>query len=378
MVPDFLIFFKKTVRTAGVRKMMGQKKLSVIIPVYNGETVLPRAVQAVLREPGEDYELLLIDDGSTDETPKICDGIAAQDRRVRVFHTKNQGQGIARNLGITQARGEYLLFCDADDTMVWQGVRRLLEVAAERTPDVICAVYERVGSQGRERIGTNLTCGSVSRSGTREEQRRYHQIKTSNLFGYVWNKLYRRQFLLERQLRFDDIRKVYMEDTLFNLKVFSQCPSYYLEPVVVYEYDISGESTTRGMVKDIAQRNAHMLRQYDAYLKAQNLQEENMDLFVPLAMRVICWSLVKNIPYEGASFRGLKEKIAVFLREDSVRRMLANKSHCGQLRHLPSLPQRIFYSFLFRFLPVGEGSLAASVFLAGYPLMKWYIKRSVK
>ena len=83
MVPDFLIFFKKTVRTAGVRKMMGQKKLSIIIPVYNGETVLPRAVQAVLREPGEDYELLLIDDGSTDETPKICDGIAAQDRRAK-------------------------------------------------------------------------------------------------------------------------------------------------------------------------------------------------------------------------------------------------------------------------------------------------------
>lgn len=357
---------------------MGQKKLSFIIPVYNGEAVLPRAVQAVLKEPGEEIELLIIDDGSTDGTPGLCDGFAAQDGRVRVFHTKNQGQGLARNLGIAQAEGEYLLFCDADDTVVWPGIRRLLQEAGKSSLDVICGVYERVDSRGREQIGTHLTPGGVSRVGTREEQRRYHQIKTSNLFGYVWNKLYRREFLLEHRLCFDDIRKVYMEDTLFNLKVFSQSPRYYLQPEVVYEYDVSGESTTRGIVQDIAQRNAHMLSQYDAYLKAQNLEEENMDLFVPLAMRVICWSLVKNIPYEGISFRGLKEKIAVFLGEDSVQRMLKNKSHRRQLRHLPSLPQRLFYSFLFRFLPVGGGSVAASVFIAGYPMMKWYIGRSVK
>ena len=89
------------------------ERISVIIPVYNAEATLPATVQAVLAQTYADLELLLVNDGSSDGSGGICDGFA--DHRVRVFHQENQGVSAARNLGLSQATGEYITFLDADD-----------------------------------------------------------------------------------------------------------------------------------------------------------------------------------------------------------------------------------------------------------------------
>lgn len=90
-------------------------KISLIVPVYNAERYLPKCVDSILAQTYRDLELLLIDDGSTDRSPQLCDGYALTDSRIRVFHQPNRGVGAARNLGISQASGDYLGFVDADD-----------------------------------------------------------------------------------------------------------------------------------------------------------------------------------------------------------------------------------------------------------------------
>ena len=94
------------------------QKISIIIPVYNAEKNLCSTVDSILSQNSLDYELLLIDDGSQDQSGKICDEYASQDCRVRVFHKQNGGVSSARNLGIDKATGEWIFFVDSDDIVL--------------------------------------------------------------------------------------------------------------------------------------------------------------------------------------------------------------------------------------------------------------------
>ena len=89
--------------------------VSIIVPVYNAEKTLERCVDSILNQTYQEYELLLVDDGSTHSSAALCDGYAARDPRVRVFHKENAGVSNARNLALAQARGTYLQFLDSDD-----------------------------------------------------------------------------------------------------------------------------------------------------------------------------------------------------------------------------------------------------------------------
>ena len=94
---------------------MNNPKISVIVPVYNAEKYLHRCIDSILNQTFPDFELLLIDDGSKDQSGEICDEYAKKDSRVKVFHKENGGVSSARNVGIDNAVGEYICFCDSDD-----------------------------------------------------------------------------------------------------------------------------------------------------------------------------------------------------------------------------------------------------------------------
>ena len=94
---------------------MNTPKISVIVPVYNVEQYLPRCIESILAQTYNDFELLLINDGSSDNSGNICDEYAKNNSRVRVFHKENGGVSSARNMGLDNAQGEYVVFVDSDD-----------------------------------------------------------------------------------------------------------------------------------------------------------------------------------------------------------------------------------------------------------------------
>ena len=93
-------------------------KISIIVPIYNTEQYLPRCIDSILSQSLTDFELLLIDDGSIDGSGAICDAFAEKDNRVRVFHKENGGVSSARNLGLNEAKGEWVCFVDSDDELM--------------------------------------------------------------------------------------------------------------------------------------------------------------------------------------------------------------------------------------------------------------------
>ena len=129
-------------------------KLSIIIPVYHTQDTLPRCLDSILRQSFTDYEVILVDDGSTDDCPKICDAYSKQDSRIKVIHKSNGGLSDARNAGIEQAQGRYITFIDSDDAIQENTLRILME-ELENYPDVDILEYpikERIGDYHREKI----------------------------------------------------------------------------------------------------------------------------------------------------------------------------------------------------------------------------------
>lgn len=134
---------------------MGQALISVIIPCYNVERYLDECVASVCAQSYTNIEILLVDDGSTDSTPALCDAWAQRDSRIRVLHKQNGGQSAARNAAWEQATGEYLFFLDSDDYIVETALETLLGIACESGADFVISGFHKVSEQG-EIISTKV------------------------------------------------------------------------------------------------------------------------------------------------------------------------------------------------------------------------------
>ena len=125
-----------------------QPKISVIVPVYKAEKYLHRCVDSILAQTFTDFELLLINDGSPDNSGVICDEYAQKDNRIRVFHKENGGVSSARNIGLDNAKGEWITFIDSDD-YIEQGY---FEIPLDTTADLLIQNYESFNDENRSVI----------------------------------------------------------------------------------------------------------------------------------------------------------------------------------------------------------------------------------
>ena len=214
--------------------------VSIIIPVYNAETTLRRCVLSVLGQQYEDFELLLIDDGSSDGSGGMCDEFARKDARVRVVHKKNAGVSAARNDAIRLARGRYLQFLDSDDWITPDATRLLVTTAQQTGCEMVVADFYRVMG---ERVSRK---GDIAKEGvlTREEYAAY-MMENPALFyyGVLWNKLYVRSIVIEHDLKMNEELR-YCEDFLFNLEYMLHARTYCALQVPIYYYVKTRNSLT--------------------------------------------------------------------------------------------------------------------------------------
>ena len=188
-------------------------KISIIIPIYNTEAYLPRCIDSILSQSFTDYELILINDGSIDNSGSICDKYAQQDNRIKVFHQKNGGLSSARNTGLDHAQGEWIYFVDSDDELKPDGLQTLVNCISEDV-DMVMGGYEQYNLDGNlietEKNHETLT---LSRRDSLLVLFPDHSIQYSYL-GYVWIRLFRNRIIQDHGLRFDTSIRI-KEDTLF-------------------------------------------------------------------------------------------------------------------------------------------------------------------
>ena len=203
--------------------------ISIIMPVYNAEKDLHRSITSVLSQSGTDFELILIDDGSTDKSSLICDQYAAKDSRVHVRHKINEGVSTARNLGLDIAIGDYILFIDSDDIMQPNALSKYL--ANINGADLVISEWGYLQHTGNILYEDKADDGFYS-----NKDIFYYILTLDNLhWSVVWNKLYRREIINKYNVRFDE-RVTIEEDLLFNWKYICHAQTLKSFSEVTYFY----------------------------------------------------------------------------------------------------------------------------------------------
>ena len=206
--------------------------VSIIVPIYNAEKHLARCIDSILNQEYTDFELLLVNDGSTDSCGSICDSYAEQDSRVRVIHKENTGVSDSRNQAIDRARGTYLQFLDSDDWITPDATKLFVRAAEEHCCDLVIADLYRVVGERLSQKG-DIEEDSVM---TREEFASHMMENPADFYyGVLWNKLYRRSIVESHRLRcLENVD--WCEDFLFNCNYIQYIRLVAAVPQPLYYY----------------------------------------------------------------------------------------------------------------------------------------------
>lgn len=187
--------------------------ISLIIPIYNASSYLSSTLEALLSPFSPSIEIILVDDGSTDASPSICDDYAAKDERIKVLHEAHHGVAHSRQVGLEVTRGEYILYVDADDTVEPGMIVDMYQEAVTKKADLVICDYRELTHEGevyRKQEPTALDGVAV-----------LEDILDGKLYGALWNKMMRREWLLQTKAAFPQ-RLTMREDLIF----LSQCLPY--------------------------------------------------------------------------------------------------------------------------------------------------------
>ena len=219
-------------------------EVSIIVPVYNAEKTIKRCVESVLNQEFQDWELILMDDGSRDKSGRICDEFAGHDRRIKVVHKENSGVSDTRNQAISLATGTYLQFMDSDDWLTSDATNLFIRNAKEYDCDMVIADFYRV-------VGDRVSHkGDIDEElpMTREAFAEHMMDNPSDFYyGVLWNKLFKREIIEKFNLRMDT-NISWCEDFMFNLDYLLHCEKIFALHVPIYYYvKTKGSLASQGM-----------------------------------------------------------------------------------------------------------------------------------
>lgn len=237
-------------------------KVSIIMPVYNSETYLKTAVDSVLEQDFSDFELILVDDGSPDQSGKICDEYAALNSKVEVIHKPNGGICSARNAGLEMARGEYIGFCDNDDLYLPGLIKDNYELAKKNNVDLMRYAKIKRLEKDDGRIW-EIFCKIEDMFIEKKDFHKYYDnIRREDT---VWTAFYRREIIEKYHIRFDEQFKYGSEDLNFNLRFLMFCDKLGFNSKVYYSWtQRDSHSTSRNFKKDFLDKKILNLQlEYD-------------------------------------------------------------------------------------------------------------------
>jgi glycosyltransferase involved in cell wall biosynthesis len=303
-------------------------KVSIIMPVYNAEKMIKNAIDSILKQTFKSWELLLIDDGSKDNSPQICDEYSLKDSRIKVFHKKNnEGVAMARQTGINNAIGEYSIHVDADDWIEPTMLEELYNTAQNNNSDIVIADYI---------INTNNTQRFIKQKpASLQPENILIDIFDNKLFGALWNKLIRTDLFTRYNIKF--IPNInHCEDVLFLVQLLQNKKitiSYF--PKAFYHYQINNFSITQNFT-------------YNTYKTRLEFRNKLKELLVLPQKDLIINKVSFGIFTEAFIHR--------VLTKDEIKKGI--NRYRNQIKHIKSLKWRLgfyllkwgFYSFAHKFI----------------------------
>ena len=268
--------------------------VSIIIPVYNSEKYLENCVNSVINQTGVSFEIILVDDGSTDASPDICDNYAQNHSNIRTIHIQNSGPATAKNVGLNIAQGNYIALTDSDDKLEPQMLQKMITAAYNNNADIVCCNYKQIDEQG------NISHLNYTNQlfVLNHEEGLIHFFSKDKIYSQCWTKLYKRQMLVEHQIKNDPGLRT-DEDFIFNIRAFVNAQITIIIDEPLYLYTHRENSLARDYFKkNISQYIDNRIQRVNATIEAVRNESETIKH----------WSIVHIIMY----YNELLGKVALF------------------------------------------------------------------
>lgn len=264
--------------------------ISVIVPVYNVEKYLHKCVDSIINQTYKDLEIILVDDGSPDNCPKICDEYAQKDNRIKVIHKENGGVSSARNVGLISAQGEFVQFIDSDDFIKEQMIEKLISSLHETSSDIVVCRAITYYDSGKEKIQKNDKWEEVL---NRDDAAK---LIFSEMNNAMWNKLFKKE--LAEGILFEEGR-TFGEDPYFLAQILNKSKKVSFVSEELYYYRQRENSITSGKFSEKRFDQVYFKdKMYDYFT-------ENFSQIVHLAER---WRFVARLNICRNIFSAKKEK----------------------------------------------------------------------
>lgn len=244
---------------------------SIIIPVFNKEKYLDKCIQSIVSQTFTDWEIILINDGSSDNSPSICEQWSKKDKRIKTIHQHNMGVSAARNKGILIAEGQYIQFTDADDWWIFNSFQSIYdENKFLSNPDLLIFGITKMYYNNKNIITKPLKLGVYTNEKSLENM--IGEQLDSGIYGMVANKIIKRSILIEHSIRFDTTYSR-MEDYNFYIDVMKVCSRVGYSHFCGYIYLQNADNSTSH-----ANFKTNYLHLIAIHIKAYNLQKESVPI----------------------------------------------------------------------------------------------------
>lgn len=279
---------------------MDRGKISIIVPIYNQSSTLKNCIESILNQEYQNIELILVDDGSLDDSFDICTEYAKKDIRVKVLKKENGGVSSARNLGLNLASGEFIQFVDADDFLEKDMCLKMMESRAEKDFDVIvCSYKKHDDNKIKNKVSINLECDILS-----QFKENFAFLFENALFNPPWNKLYKR----EKISSFFDEKFSIGEDLLFNLEYFKNCKKIKVINNCLYNYvNKSENSLNKSYDESLLNKQIYLYKSVKKFCE-DNFQDTFLEGSIDRVFLKEIYYLLKKIVYQGGMSK--KEKLS--------------------------------------------------------------------
>ena len=264
--------------------------VSIIVPVYNAHKTIARCIESIINQEFQDFELLLVNDGSKDDSGQICDSYAAQDKRIRVIHKDNSGVSDSRNMALDLAKGKYIQFLDSDDWITTDATNLFFRAAEDHHCDMVISDFYRVVGQRVSHKG-DIDDDAVM---TREDYAAHMMENPADFYyGVLWNKFFRREIIEQYHLRMDSSIS-WCEDFLFNLEYIRHAESFFALQVPIYYYlKRRGSLVSQGAsITNTVRMKSNIFEYYNEFYK--DVYEDKDYADIRLQVYSFLWAAAKD------------------------------------------------------------------------------------
>ena len=307
---------------------MIDSKISIIVPVYNVERYLRKCLDSLINQTYKNIEIICVNDGSTDDSLDILNEYANKDKRITVVNKKNGGISDARNVGISKASGEYMMFVDSDDWIDLETCEKSLEAMNKYSVDVVLYSYVReFDNKSLPKIIFNEDC-YFNIDDTRNKLYRrlfglygeeLKQPENADAIVTVWGKLYKSKLIINNNIKFVDVKTVgSCEDGLFNIEVFHYVKTAYFINKAYYHYRKDNVSFTASYRYDLFNKWHNLYDAMDYQISKNNLDTSFKEaLNNRIALNMIGLGL--NTLAKPVSFFNKRKELKIILKDNQIK-----------------------------------------------------------